>query len=49
MDIVPCADDVDVFLLIHEYYPDFNDKWLSSITVPLLPKIWNQEQEKRIY
>jgi hypothetical protein len=49
MDIVTRADDVDVFLLIHEYYPDLDDKWLSSITIPFFPKIWNQEQEKRIY
>jgi hypothetical protein len=49
MNTVTRADDVDVFLLIHEYYPDFDDKWLFSITVPFFPKIWNQEQEKRNY
>jgi hypothetical protein len=47
MDTVTRADDVDVFLLIHEYYPDLYDKWLSSITAPFFPKIWNQEQEKK--
>jgi hypothetical protein len=47
MDTVTRADDVDVFLLIHEYYPDLDDKWLSSIPAPFFPKIWNQEQEKR--
>jgi hypothetical protein len=38
---------VDVFLLIHEYYPDLDDKWLSRITAPFFTKIWNQEQEKK--
>jgi hypothetical protein len=49
MDTVTRADDVDMFLLIHEYYPDLYDKWLSSITAPFFPKIWNQEEEKRIF
>jgi hypothetical protein len=47
MNTVTRADYVDVFLLIHEYYPDLDDKWLSSIPAPFFPKIWNQEQEKK--
>jgi len=39
LDIVIIADDVDVFLLIHEYYPDFDDTWLSGIPRSFFLKI----------
>jgi hypothetical protein len=38
MDAVTCADDVDVFLRIHEYYPELDDKLLSSTMAPRFPK-----------
>jgi hypothetical protein len=31
MDTVTSADDVDVLLLIHEYYPYFDDTWFFGI------------------
>ncbi|MDD1698032.1 MAG: hypothetical protein LUQ36_06685 [Methanoregula sp.] len=39
IDTVTRADDVDVLLLIHEYYPDFDDKWLSGIPRSFFLKI----------
>jgi hypothetical protein len=39
IDTVTRADDVDVLLLIHEYYPDFDDKWLFGVPRSFFLKI----------
>jgi len=39
MGFVTRADDVDVFLRIHEYYPELDDKWMSRIPAPFFPKV----------
>jgi len=36
-----------VFLLIHEYYPDLDDKWLSRILASRFPKI--RAEKKKIF
>ena len=49
MDTVTRADDVDVFLRIHEYYPDLNDKWVSSTMAPFFLLNWKEKQGKNIF
>ncbi|MCK7507952.1 MAG: hypothetical protein MZV70_30465 [Desulfobacterales bacterium] len=49
MDTVTRADDVDVFLPIHEYYPELDDKWLCRIPALIFPENPESGKEKRIF